>query len=192
MLSVLAKNLQSIVKKDKPPVILNDFIRIEDGIIKYPENGNEEVTGKKRKASGEHKFAPNRKKPMKEPISFTKYKKDVGRYLYGSKVNMIGEFNGRYDNSDMDNIMRHFYRPMGEMSLFFNYYEDASHQDKVDRKELDKIYDIEEVHMKSVKFYGALPKNNCKDCYYNMYGPNGYYDPGLNKSPKFRPIFHYC
>ena len=52
MLSVLAKNLQSIVKKDKPPVILNDFIRIEDGIIKYPENGNEEVTGKKRKASG--------------------------------------------------------------------------------------------------------------------------------------------
>ena len=56
----------------------------------------------------------------------------------------------------------------------------------------DKIYDIEEVHMKSVKFYGALPKNNCKDCYYNKYGPNGYNDPGLNKSPKFRPIFHYC
>ena len=76
---------------------------------------------------------------MKEPISFTKYKKDVGRYLYGSKVNMIGEFRGRYDNSDMDNIMRHFYRAMGEMSLFFNYYEDASHQDKVDRKELGNL-----------------------------------------------------
>ena len=56
MLSVLAKNLQSIVKKDKPPIILNDFIRIEDGIIKYPENGNEEEIGKKRKASGKYLY----------------------------------------------------------------------------------------------------------------------------------------
>ena len=52
MLSVLANNLQSIVKKEKPPIILNDYIRIEDGMIKYPENGNEEESGKKRKASG--------------------------------------------------------------------------------------------------------------------------------------------
>ena len=52
MLSVLANNLQSLVKKEKPPIILNDYIRIEDGMIKYPENGNEEESGKKRKASG--------------------------------------------------------------------------------------------------------------------------------------------
>ena len=89
--------------------------------------------------AGEHKFAPNRKKPMKEPISFTTYKKDVGRYLYGSKINMIGQFNGRCDDMEMDNIMRHFYRAMEEMSLFFNYYEDISHQDKVDRKELGNL-----------------------------------------------------
>ena len=89
--------------------------------------------------TGEHKFAPNRKKPMKEPISFTTYKKDVGRYLYGSKINMIGQFNGRCDDMEMDNIMRHFYRAMEEMSLFFNYYEDISHQDKVDRKELGNL-----------------------------------------------------
>ena len=76
---------------------------------------------------------------MKEPISFTTYKKDVGRYLYGSKINMIGQFNGRCDDMEMDNIMRHFYRAMEEMSLFFNYYEDISHQDKVDRKELGNL-----------------------------------------------------
>ena len=56
MLSVLANNLQSIVKKEKPPIILNDYIRIEDGMIKYPENGNEEESGKKRKASGMYTY----------------------------------------------------------------------------------------------------------------------------------------
>ena len=52
---------------------------------------------------------------------------------------MIGQFNGRCDDMEMDNIMRHFYRAMEEMSLFFNYYEDISHQDKVDRKELGNL-----------------------------------------------------
>ena len=56
MLSVLVNNLQSIVKKEKPPIILNDYIRIEDGMIKYPENGNEEDSGKKRKASGMYTY----------------------------------------------------------------------------------------------------------------------------------------
>ena len=111
--------------------------------------------------TGEHKFAPDRKKPMKEPMSFTNYKKVVGRYLYSSKVKMIGEFNGRYDESDMDNIMRHFHRAMGEMSLFFNYYEDISHQDKVDRKELGNHCGMRD---KSSMFLSPVFKNQIFLC----------------------------
>ena len=49
----------------------------------------------------------------------------------------------------------------------------------------DKVVEIEKIHMKSVKVYGTLPKNKCKDCYFNKYGYDGHqsYD---------RVIRHFC
>ena len=45
---------------------------------------------------------------------------------------------------------------------------------------------MEKIHMTSVKIYGPLPKNKCKDCYYNIYGLDGY--QGGNRE---MPIINY-
>ena len=45
---------------------------------------------------------------------------------------------------------------------------------------------MEKIHMKSVKIYGPLPKNKCKDCYFNIYGYDGY--QGGNRDA---PIINY-
>ena len=45
---------------------------------------------------------------------------------------------------------------------------------------------MEKIHMTSVKIYGPLPKNKCKDCYYNIYGLDGY--QGGNRDA---PIINY-